>query len=157
MINHKGYLFFLEILLDIILVMGVIALVTFSLVTVFSMSQFSSLDLRTHVFAIIDCAFYLLIVYELKNILNKVFEEKPFIINNVKSFRRIAYYIFAIGFVDMINNIISRSFRILFVINKNGSVKPDILVFIILGCVFLVTGDIFEKAIKIKDENDLTI
>lgn len=112
---------------------------------------------KTAIFVEVNALIYSLIIYELRNIVDRIVEQKVFIINNVRSFKKVGIYILLIGITDIINNIISGSLRAVFVFDKNGSIRPDIFLFITLACICFVIAEIFEKAIQIKNDNDLTI
>jgi hypothetical protein len=45
----------------------------------------------------------------------------------------------------------------LFRFDNDGNLDIDIFVFIIIACISLVIGEVLRKAVKIKNENDLTI
>ncbi len=98
---------------------------------------------------------YFLIIYDLRKIVYNM-DLTPFCFDNVTSFKRIGYYMFSIAIFDEIIN-----FKTLTGLNilhtKYGAIKGSFLMYIVLACMALVLAEIFEKAIEIKNENDLTV
>lgn len=78
-------------------------------------------------------------------------------IENVNGFRKIAKYIIVFCFVDFINTMITDKFHILNSFHNNDSMKMDVVIYLILAGTTLVIAEVLEKAIKIKNENDLRI
>lgn len=152
--ESSGILMFLYLLLNFTLVIGVFCLIGMPSLFIWNPLGFTT---KSIVFAWLDSAVVLLIVYEFENIVNRIIDNRVFIVDNVKSFDRAGFYTLLLGIVYMINEKISGHLQVLFVFDKDGNLKLDIFVFIILSCIFLVIAEVFKKAIKIKDENDLTI
>ena len=44
-----------------------------------------------------------------------------------------------------------------FIGTQSGSLKGSFIMYVILACIALVLSDVFEKAVEIKKENDLTV
>ncbi|SFD28355.1 DUF2975 domain-containing protein [Clostridium uliginosum] len=98
---------------------------------------------------------YFLIIYTLRKIVYST-DSTPFCFDNVKRFRRIGYYMLVMAIVDGIINWKMKSNFEVFGTNS-GSLKLSFIMYIILACIALVLSEIFEKAVEIKDENDLTV
>lgn len=98
----------------------------------------------------------LYILYSLKKIILTIEDKKPFDYKNVKRFNHISKSIFLFGLIQSINKLPSQKGFLLVGIS-NFNIHADILIYIILGCLALVLGEVFKLAIEIKDENDLTI
>lgn len=98
----------------------------------------------------------LYILYSLKEIILTIEDKKPFDYKNVKRFNHIAKSIFLFGLIQSINKLPSQK-GFLLIGMPNFNIHADILIYIILGCLALVLGEVFKLAIEIKDENDLTI
>ena len=95
-------------------------------------------------------------LYSLKKIILTIEDKKPFDYKNVKRFNNIAKSIFLFGLIESISKLsLSKGFLLIGMPNFN--IHADILIYIILGCLALVLGEVFKLAIEIKDENDLTI
>lgn len=128
-------------------------------------SDWSSRNSATHgdVVAHVTCLIFLFamtlfVIFELMKILNTVQNKKPFCIKNVKRFKTIATCILIFGLFDSIFNHTSGGIKIIDIeYPYQFSISASILVYIILGCLALVLAEVFNAAIKIKDENDLTI
>ncbi|MHC6179083.1 DUF2975 domain-containing protein [Clostridium sp. JNZ X4-2] len=149
--NFSSIITFLCVLLNIFFVMAIIALI--------SIPGFLwlGITIKSLVFAEIDSLICLLIVYELKNAIGRIKEDKAFVMDNVKGFTKVGIYIFLLGVAYMINDIMNGSLRMIFAFNKDGSLKLDIFAFIIMGCASIVVAQVLKKAIQIKSENDLTV
>lgn len=98
-------------------------------------------------FFVISGIFACLIVYELRKMIKSVELENCFVHENVKSLRNMGNYSFVIAVV---------SFCRLFLYATPG-VLVVILVFVIAGLFSKVLGNVFEKAVEYKEDNDLTI
>lgn len=117
------------------------------------------LKLLTQIIYIIS---YTFIISSLKKILNKILENKPFDNDNIKPFKTIGYSILTIGIVEAI--VTYPEFRhiegivsLRIIQTPSGSLNPIVFLYIILSILAFILADIFEMAINIKDENDLTI
>ncbi|OAA93904.1 DUF2975 domain-containing protein [Clostridium coskatii] len=152
--ENNGVLTFLYLLLNFLLVIGVLGLIGIP-----GLLIWNTLDVTTKViaFAEINCIIAVLIIYELKNIVDRIMDNKVFIIHNVKSFNRVGVYTLLLGIANMINDKINGSLKIIFVFDKYGNLKFDIFAFIMLSCTFATIAELLKRAIKIKNENDLTI
>lgn len=153
--NYNNIEMLLYILLNIFLIGGIFVLI---FIPGFFIKFIHSKNIiRYIIFAEIECFMELLIIYELKNIMNRIIEAKIFIMKNIRSFSRIGIYTFILGIFYMMGDIINKNFHIIYAFNKDGSLKLDIFVFIILGCTFLVISQVLKIATNIKNENDFTI
>lgn len=100
---------------------------------------------------------YFLIIYDLRKIVYST-DLTPFCAENIKRFKRIGYYMFFMAVFDGVINFKSPSYSgIEIFATQYGSLKGSFLMYVILACIALVLAEIFEKAVEIKDENDLTI
>ncbi|TCK92792.1 DUF2975 family protein [Natranaerovirga hydrolytica] len=116
------------------------------------------------VFGIINiCAnfFILYTITELRKILKRVLDKKPFVRSNVTSFKRIGFSSFGIAALILIRLIIdikgSDPFDMFFLNASAMNYKGGFLMFLIFGCLALVLSEIFRLAVEIKEENDLTV
>ncbi|NLD46261.1 MAG: DUF2975 domain-containing protein [Clostridiaceae bacterium] len=91
--------------------------------------------------------FALVIVYELRNIFKALNKRNPFIMENVKSLKRIAYASFIIAFAYFV--------KIIFFISILTVVMS--MLFIIIGLFSIILSEVFHQAVIVKEENDLTI
>lgn len=96
---------------------------------------------------IVTGVFSLVIVFNLIKILKTVQNKKPFVRDNVKSLRKIAYSALAIAIFYSIK---------VFILN---SVLTYVIILIFfMGAMFcIVLSEVFEQACIFKEENDLTI
>lgn len=89
----------------------------------------------------------LLIVAELRKMFNTVLEDDAFVYANVISLKSMAKYSFIISFLSVI--------RVFF--SPTPAVVVVLIVFAVAGLFSIVLCQVFEKAIRYKEENDLTI
>ncbi len=89
----------------------------------------------------------LLIVTELRKMFHTVLEDNAFVDANVSSLKSMGKYSFATSFLSVI--------RIFF--SPTPAVAVVVIVFAIAGLFSIVLCQVFEKAVRYKEENDLTI
>lgn len=89
----------------------------------------------------------LLIVAELRKMFNTVLEGNAFVDANVASLKSMGKYSFATSFLSVI--------RIFF--SPTPAAMVVVIVFAIAGLFSIVLCQVFEKAVRYKEENDLTI
>ncbi|WP_313135012.1 DUF2975 domain-containing protein [Anaerocolumna sp.] len=91
--------------------------------------------------------FALIILWNLRKMLQTVIREDSFVRENVASLKRMGICAFIIAFIMLI--------RLIFVITPAALVI--ILVFLVAGLFSLVLSQVFDQAVTYKEENDLTI
>ncbi|AQS11442.1 hypothetical protein CLOBY_35980 [Clostridium saccharobutylicum] len=103
----------------------------------------------------IICLIYLLIILDLRKIIYST-NLTPFCSSNVKRFKNIGYKIFLMAIIDGVTNLHVKSY-FTFLGSENASLKASFFMYLLLACVAFVLAEIFEKAVEIKNENDLTV
>lgn len=91
--------------------------------------------------------FACLIVFELRKMIRSVEQENCFVMENVKSLKRMGNYSFIIAVVTSVR----------LCLYSTPGVLVVILVFVIAGLFSKVLAGVFEQAVNYKQENDLTI
>jgi len=91
--------------------------------------------------------FAVLIFFELKRMIGTVLVGNPFVMENVVSLRRMAYYAFVIAAITVGRLTMSMT----------PAVFVVIIVFVVAGIFSLVLAQVFKQAVDYKLENDLTI
>lgn len=115
---------------------------------------FSGIDTALFKYFIV-CITYFFIIYNLRKIVYSA-NSMPFSSDNVKRFKKIGCYMIAMAVIDGITNWkVQSHFTLLD--TGSGSLKGSFLMYLILTCIAFVLSEIFEKAVEIKNENDLTI
>jgi hypothetical protein len=101
----------------------------------------------------------LTICHELIKINETVIRKIPFIIENVKRMQKIAVYLFIISVYVFIKDWLKFKAHIFaYNFDKSGVITDaECLIFVLLGLFVLILANIFKTAIKIKNENDLTV
>lgn len=89
----------------------------------------------------------MVILYNLRRILKTLGRKSPFIEDNVKSLKHIAYSAFAVAFLYILKIIFFNSFLTIILT----------MVFVIAGLFCIVLAEVFHQAVIVKEENDLTI
>ncbi|PIH04797.1 DUF2975 domain-containing protein [Clostridium combesii] len=105
--------------------------------------------------ALIIIVIYLIISWNLLKVVYSI-DSTPFTLKNVKSFKIIGYLMMLLSIIDGIVNFKEKIILQIMSIGY-GSLKGSCIFYLILGLLSLVLAEIFKKAVKIKDENDLTI
>jgi amino acid transporter len=139
---------FLKGLLNFTFYFGIIITLIISL---FSFETISSMIIKISVMGI-----FLTSIYYLRKIVNTVIEKSPFLLENVKRFRRIGYLIFLLGLVDVISNF-NKSEGSLLIGTPYGNIHTSVLLYFIIGGMAFILSEVFQLAVEIKKENDLTI
>lgn len=99
------------------------------------------------------------IAHELIRINDTIIRKVPFVEENVKRMKKIATYLFLISLYVFIKDWAKFKGHIfVYNFNHNGlNTDSECLIFVLIGVLVLILAKIFETAIKIKNENDLTI
>jgi lysylphosphatidylglycerol synthetase-like protein (DUF2156 family) len=151
---------FLKIILNVLWYMLFIG---FGLVFISVFSTYDKYGMANFAWNLAFLAAYglvLIIIFDLRKIMQTLILKKPFVDENVKRFRLIGYSVFIIGAFNFIYDIIkykSQSFYLLHVEESGISSRVGILIYIILGCFSLILAEIFKMAKNIEEENNLTI
>lgn len=85
--------------------------------------------------------------WEIYRIFRSVNRNNPFVLSNVKAFRRISIYLFVIAVMFII-----KIFKLNTLMTMLGAFG-----FVVVGLLMLVLSDVFYQAVVYKEDNDLTI
>ncbi len=101
----------------------------------------------TLLFIELSGVFCWLILLMLRRLLTTVIESSPFVFGNVQCLKRISYFCAAIALLMLIKTFLDFSVM-----------TPIVAILALLSSLFCQTlAMVFDKAVRIKDENDLTI
>ncbi len=89
----------------------------------------------------------MIILFDIRHIFNTLGRRNPFMMDNVKSFKRIAAASLAIAFMYGLKIIFFNSFLTIILA----------MVFVIAGLFCIIIAEVFHQAVMVKEENDLTI
>lgn len=89
----------------------------------------------------------MIILYNIRRILKTLGRKNPFMADNVKSLKHTAVASFLIAALYVLKIIFFNSFLTIILA----------MVFIIAGLFMIVLAEVFDQAVKVKEENDLTI
>lgn len=110
------------------------------------------------IFSLIFFGGYTMIIINFRKILDSILQNEPFNLDNIIYFKKIGYYILAVGIVDAIVNYPkSNNTGFDIISTSTGSLKPSFFLYIVLSILAFILSDVFKMAMEIKDENDLTI
>lgn len=158
--GKKSLTSMLKIILNILLIIGIGLFIYLSINLLskqenYTLSKYIVFSLFT-----IGSISLMFIILNLRKILDSLIYENPFIIDNVKRLKKIAIECFIITFCYIINFIINlnyKNFDFVSIDAKGIHTDMEFLIFLFSGCFILVLSNIFEHAVKVKEENDLTI
>ncbi|MBB6216178.1 hypothetical protein HNQ80_002277 [Anaerosolibacter carboniphilus] len=91
--------------------------------------------------------FALIIVYEIRKIFTTLTRKDPFMMDNVRSLRRMGIASFLIAFCYIFKILFYNSFMTIILV----------MVFTIAGFFSIILAEVFHQAIIVKEENDFTI
>ncbi|ENK0839601.1 DUF2975 domain-containing protein [Clostridium botulinum] len=152
---------FIKVLLSIIIFGCICVFWKFGFISLFTPKYISdgfpnmlTFLLNTGIYIIIAC-----------NLLKIVFsmDSTPFSLKNVKSFKIIGYLMVLLSLIDALDSIINfkKSDDIvalgIMLEDRIIGIRPNCILYLVLGIMALVLAEIFKKAVQIKNENDLTI
>lgn len=142
---------FVKLLTDTIFIIGLLILATLPVSLQHFFSDIFDTGYENYTFLLVFLYLTgflcLLLVYEVKKILGRLYRKNPFVMENVKSFKRIAYYSFLISSLYIVK-------IVLFITVLTVIVA---FLFILAGLFSLVLSQVFAQAVAVKEENDLTI
>lgn len=142
---------FTKLILDIMFFSGILVVITLPLsLKMIGISYYTSV--RDHFFFMVvvlgaSGILGILIIGQLRKMMRTVLGESCFVYENVRSLNRMAMFSFGISIMFLIK---------LFVLPTMATVVI-ILVFFIAALFSEVLAQVFERAVKYKEENDLTI
>lgn len=158
--NYKKRVKLLKVFLNIIF--GITSLILISSLFNFIYIVKEGVSMRHSVLLILSYIFifvgYLLIIFDMKKILNSILLRNPFNSDNIIYFRTIGYIIFIIGLIDAVINYpngLNLNFQIM--ATSYGAIKPIFFLYVVLSILSFILSDVFRMAMEIKDENDLTV
>lgn len=139
-----------KIALDLLFIIGIIATVTvpFSLKWLGNyLCGFQKYYIFSIVVYIVLGVLSVLLLWELRKVFQTVLKENCFIMQNVSSLQKMSILSFFIVIVSIIRSVLFFTITTLIII----------FVFLIAGLFCRVLSAVFEKAVRYKEENDLTI
>ncbi|WP_035294423.1 DUF2975 domain-containing protein [Clostridium sp. KNHs214] len=153
---------FLKIIIDALLVVGIGLFIWISINTLVKDSNSIDLSKKIVIYSLflIGAIALMTILYNLRKIMDSVIKVDPFVRQNVKSLTIISISSFIIAFCYLINffmNIKYGNYHFIFIDKAGIHTDMEFLIFFFAGCFILVLAKVFQKAVEVKEENDLTI
>ena len=107
---------------------------------------------------LIILASYFMIIFTLRKIIKSIRAKDPFNPINILYFKRIGRYILMVGVIEAILRYPTPNTTGLDILATSyGSLKPIFFLYLVLSILSYILSDVFGMAMKIKDENDLTV
>lgn len=150
--KSKTFAGFVKIILDILFVFGIVCLIASPLLMNKAIYIYTS-DSTAYLFnnilglLILSDLVIIYVLYELRKIFKTIKQGTPFIENNVNSLFRMGLASCSLSLAFVYKLFVIKSFLTYFVI----------LVLIIAGCFSFTLSELFKEAMRVKEENDLTI
>ncbi|MGL5651791.1 MAG: DUF2975 domain-containing protein [Paraclostridium sp.] len=109
------------------------------------------------IMAIIYMGNYILVNIFLIGIIEST-DYTPFVFANVKRFKKMGYCLFVNAIIECILGYsLNKNASIQFIGTENGAITRPMIICIVAALMFFVIGEVFDKAIKLKEDNDLTV
>lgn len=149
----RGLIFIIFIFLCIMSV-GLV-LITFQ--SLFNLGEISNINIYDMLYGDTICILFSITIYRVYSII-KSLKSNPFTEKNIKNFKIIYRCMMLVTFLDGIFTYnIPKDTGFILMGNESASLKPSCILYFILAVVALTLSYIFEKAVEIKNENDLTV
>lgn len=150
--RSKSFATLVKIILDVLFVFCIISLLASPLImnkAIYLYSSFKTTYLFNNIFVllVISNMVVIYVLYELRRIFKSIKNGTPFIEDNVKSLFRMGIASCMLSLVFIYKLFVFKSFITYFII----------LVLIIAGCFSFTLSELFKEAMRVKEENDLTI
>ena len=150
-LGEKGLSGLVKYFLDLVLIGGIVIFVSLP----YSLSWYFDVIYRINNevywfllgFLYISGFFCLVTVYEMRKIFKTLNRKDPFMADNVKSLKRIAFASFIISACYVVKIFVFNSFLTIILA----------MIFIIAGLFTVILAEVFRQAVEFKQENDLTI
>lgn len=150
-LDKKGLSGIVKLIIDIVFIVGISIYLSlpFTLKWYFGLiSRFGSENYYFLLgFLYLNGAFYISMVYEMKKIFKTLNRRNPFLRENVKSFKLIALLAFASATTYFIKIFLYNSILTIIVAAT----------FLMIGLFSLIMSEVFNQAVYVKEENDMTI
>lgn len=152
----------LKISLDIMIVIGVVFYFIMSKQTLMQKAVDMSWGkfLITYILFTIGRISIILILFNLRKIVDSLIKVTPFIRHNVLCLKRISLLSFVISICFALNFFINeqyKNFNIAYVDSSGIHTDIEFLIFFFVGWFILILSQVFKQAVEVKEENEFTI
>lgn len=155
--GNKSYVRVTKIILNITLVIFFMVLIGGILSTLFNTEIVQNEKIVSVIVKLLSGYIIFSILILLRKIISSVSNKNPFCKENINRFKKIGYYIIAMGVLYGITDFFNGQNDSGLITTPYGSIGSEIFIFILLGCLALLLSEIFYEAMEIKNENDMTI
>lgn len=150
----------LRILLDLLMVGGLILWVITFVEYILDTGHLNLSLTITYTLFVVGGIASLAILYYLRKIVCTLIKVTPFVSDNVRSLHRISICCFIITANYIINFFCNRQYTDFDIITYDYTgIHTDFeaFIFFFAGCFILILSKVFQQAVQVKEENDLTI
>lgn len=150
----------LRILLDLLIVGGLVLWVITFVKYILDTGHINLSLTITYTLFVVGGIASLAILYYLRKIVGTLIKVTPFVSDNVRSLERISICCFIITVSYIINFFCNRQYTDFEIITYDYTgIHTDFeaLIFFFAGCFILILSKVFQQAVQVKEENDLTI
>ncbi|MCY6484709.1 DUF2975 domain-containing protein [Clostridium aestuarii] len=153
---------FLKIMLDVLIVVGIGMIIVIAKNAFTSKGINVSITLKIFLSVLFSIGGICLIhiLFNLKKIVNSLVAVNPFVRSNAKSLKTISIECFIIAGCYLLNFFINPNWgKLKLVVIDVKGIHTDFAFFIFFfaGCFILILSKVFEQAVEVKEENELTI
>lgn len=133
------------------------ALIILTFQSLFNLGENSDINIYNMLYGDTICILFSIILYKVYSVI-KSLKSNPFTEKNIKNFKIIYRCMMLITILDGVFTYnIPKDSGLIILGTDSASLDPSCILFFILAVVALTLSYIFEKAIEIKNENDLTV
>jgi hypothetical protein len=151
--KKTGLFRYMKVTLDVLLILGIFIVIALPFVVhwlpndLFNRYFFSNSELFSTVFIEVCGILFWVVINEIRKIFKSLDEDEPFVSHNVLHLTRCAWLFLILSALFVLKTIVD--FTLL---------SPVMMIALFIAGLFCrVLAEVFDKAIKVKNENDLTI
>lgn len=150
-LGEKSLSGFVKKLLDCVLLGGICIILGLPLILKWYMERLNTDGIEVYrfllIFLYVTGIFCLWIVFEMTKIFKTLNRKNPFMMDNVKSLKRMSIGAFVIGAAYILKIFLYNSILTILIT----------MIFFIAGLFLVILAEVFKQAVQFKEENDLTI
>ncbi|MGH4118499.1 DUF2975 domain-containing protein [Clostridium sp.] len=152
----------LKISLDIMIITGIVICFLMSKQTLMEkgVDMTEGRFIITNILFILGSTSIILILFNLRKIVNSLIKVTPFIKDNVLCLKNISLLCFIIAICYTLNFFINgqyKNFNIAYIDSSGIHTDIEFLIFFFVGCFILILSQVFKQAVEVKEENEFTI
>jgi hypothetical protein len=152
----------LKMSLDIMIIIGIAVYFIMSKQTLTEkgVDMSSGRFIITYILFILGRISIILILINLRKIVDSIINVTPFIRGNVLCLKRISLFSFTVSFCYALNFFINgqyKNYNIAYIDSSGIHTDIEFLIFFFAGWFILILSQVFKQAVEVKEENEFTI